>query len=150
MKLLPSCKSVNPLQRSYLKGLISRESRWYSVPCAYRFTKVMKSPIKHGYATQCLYCQLALKVNDTRARVRIARTLTWSLLNKVWFPKLLSGSGNMDFRLNSAILHCVFWFPKKIVRIAVFPDKCIPDTRGFTEGWIAYAESLNYLSIVGF
>ena len=50
----------------------------------------------------------------------------------VWSTKLLSGSGNMDFRLNGAKLHCVFSFPRKNVRIEVFPDKCIPDKRGFT------------------
>ena len=50
----------------------------------------------------------------------------------VWFPKLLSGSGNTDFRINGAKLRWVFSFSRKTVRIAVFPDKCIPDKRGFT------------------
>ena len=44
-----------------VKGLIGLESRWNSAPCAYRFTKGIESPIKHGYATQCLYSQLADK-----------------------------------------------------------------------------------------
>ena len=73
----------------------------------------------------------SLVVNDTLARVRITRTFGHC---KTWFgsPKLLSGSGNTDFRLNGAKLRWVFSFPRKTVRIAVFPDKCIPDKRGFT------------------
>jgi len=50
----------------------------------------------------------------------------------VWFPKLLSGSGNTDFRINGAIFRCVFSFPRQTVRIAVFPDNWSPDKRGFT------------------
>jgi len=93
-------------------------------------TKVIESPIKHGYKTftSMFILPISLEVNDTRARVRIAQTYGHC---KTWI-----GSPNYcpvpETRiLNGAKLHCVFSFPRKTVRIAVFPDKCIPDKRGF-------------------
>jgi len=41
-KRLQGWYDSHSLTKLYIKGSISRESRWYSVPCAYQFTKVIE------------------------------------------------------------------------------------------------------------
>jgi len=54
------------------------------------------------------------------------------------------------FPVNGAKLHRVVLFPRKTVWIAVFPDKCIPDKRGFTVIMFMYGEHLSALvNLVG-